>query len=337
MRKFSWKKYLESRPDLRKNWNNPFLAFIHYYSFRFLDKINKNSFLEVFFYKFKNKKIDKLTAEGYLKNTSGRVFEGVSELRNYGHDNTGKILYKLNSLGYRGEEFNPNAKIYIYVAGDSHTYGTGITWEDTYGNQFKKKYSKKFKIKEEDVNLMNFSSGGGSNDYLVRTIITNCNYHKPDVLICKFSHKSNREFISKKTNYLFCPSLPSSNLSLLEHPLMNEFNLFVDTIKNIIFLQYYCKANNIKYVFSWIDYHSIPKYFKTIKNTHRFLIEEIDFKYFLDKTIRDIQIDYAVDYVDHKENAHAGPITNKIYAQLLFDKYMELYGKKSWIEKILFK
>lgn len=34
MKKFNWKKYIELRPDLKRNWNGPLRARIHYYFFR---------------------------------------------------------------------------------------------------------------------------------------------------------------------------------------------------------------------------------------------------------------------------------------------------------------
>jgi len=37
--KFNWKEYIKSRPDLKKNWNGPVRAWIHYHSFLHLDKI----------------------------------------------------------------------------------------------------------------------------------------------------------------------------------------------------------------------------------------------------------------------------------------------------------
>ena len=126
----------------------------------------------------------------FMPNTSNRR-EGVNikEFNKYGMDQTGTVKYVYNSLNYRGEEFDPNAKKLIYIVGCSHTHGTGLQYGDTYGHQFKKAYAKRFNLHEDEVNLMNFSVGGASNSYMVRTLITNCNVKKPDVLICNFSHK----------------------------------------------------------------------------------------------------------------------------------------------------
>jgi len=48
MKKFNWKRYIKSRPDLKKNWNSPIRARFHFYTFRKSDDYKR---------KFKNLKI----------------------------------------------------------------------------------------------------------------------------------------------------------------------------------------------------------------------------------------------------------------------------------------
>lgn len=264
-------------------------------------------------------------SKGLLPNTSPRFYGANTKTSFYGSDHTGDKIYNFNSLGYRCEEFNKDAKYALYIAGNSHTFGTGLNWEETWGFNFKELFKEKFNIGDENINLMNFSVGAVSNSYLIRTIITNCNFQKPDLLICEFSYKKNKEFLFEKDSQIFCPSLPKTDLSLLKHPLMSDMNLHIDTLKDILLLQYYCKANNIKYIFTWPDIHLLQNLQEKLIPTHRFLFEEIDFSFFLENRIHDIQIDYAADYNKNTQKGHFGPRTHKIWAQMLFDKYLKLY------------
>lgn len=269
-----------------------------------------------------------MTNVNFLPNTSQRK-EGINikSFNRYGMDQSGEILYEYNSLGYRGQEYDPDAKFVMYAAGCSHTHGTGLMWEDTFAYQFKKLYAERFGLDTQEVSLMNFSVGAASNSYMVRTLITNCNAKKPDFLLCNFTHKKNLEFKDIAANEPFCPSIPKSEpaATILDLPYMNDLNLFVETVKNMLLLQYYCKANNIDYVFAWTDYPDFPEYFERVRDTHRFLEEELDLDFFLQKSIRQVKVDFAADKAEHDTKAHGGPLTNALYAKMLFAKYLELY------------
>lgn len=292
-----------------------------------------------------------ITSPNFLPNTSYRK-EGryVKEFDKYGQDRTGTIRYIFNDLGYRGENYNPDAQRLIYVAGCSHTFGTGLEWEDTFSYIFKKEYAKNYELNIEDVNLMNFSVGAASNSYLVRTLITQCNVLKPDVLICNFAHKKNLEIKSPDSNTPYCPSIEqlenagiinkmntklfkivSNNKrrrpDFLKHPYFNDANLFVETVKNMLLLQYFCELKDIDYIFAWIDYKNLQSGLDDIEYTHRFLSEELNLDHFLDKSVRDTKIDFGADKESHDVRAHGGIKTNNEYGKRLFKKYLELYNK----------
>lgn len=260
--------------------------------------------------------------KGFLANTSHQQeFLKIVENTVYGKDKSGKIHYKFNNLGYRGDWYNPKAKKLIYIAGSSSTFGTGIEWKHTYGFQFKKMYAKKFGYQNPDVNLMNFSVGAASNSYLVRTLITQCNYKKPDVLICNFAPKHFLEYKSPEETGTYCPFVDAHDLEDTQNLFFNELNLFVETVKNMLLLQYYCQVNKIKYVFAWIQRQKMKEFFGLVENTHRFLKEELDLKHFLDHSIWEIKVDMAED----TPNPHGGPATNRKYAEMLMKRFIKLY------------
>lgn len=288
------------------------------------------SFLRAIYGKIGIKSHDSLLQhDDFMPNTSFRhKGKNKKEFNQYGKDKSGKITYRYNRLGYRGEEFDLNAKFRIYLCGCSHTHGTGLNWEDTFGFIFKEYVAQFFNIEKNQVNLMNFSAGAASNSYMVRTLITQCNIVRPNIIICNFGHKSNLEFKSRNSNRPFCPSIKEHDLELLNHPMFNEFNLFIESAKNMLLLQYYCRLKQIPYLFAWVDMPTMERYLNRIQDTHRFISEELDLDYFVSKSIRDkeIRVDLAADADLHGQKAHGGVEANRIYGKLLFDKFVELYG-----------
>ena len=105
----------------------------------------------------------------------------------YGRDQTGTQLYRFNSLGYRGEEFDPDARVTIFVCGCSNAFGTGLGLEETWPSRFRSAYAERHGYARGEVNVLNFSEGAASNDYIARTLITQCSEVKPDVVVAQFS------------------------------------------------------------------------------------------------------------------------------------------------------
>ncbi|MGB1221611.1 MAG: hypothetical protein ACPG43_08725, partial [Alcanivoracaceae bacterium] len=42
------------------------------------------------------------------------------------HDRSGKVQYRFNALGFRGEQYNENARYHIFVCGPSEAFGLGL-------------------------------------------------------------------------------------------------------------------------------------------------------------------------------------------------------------------
>jgi len=266
------------------------------------------------------RRLDLRRKNRFLINTSFRMKEmAVAESKVYGMDRSGEVIYRFNSLGFRGDEYNPESKILIYIAGSSSTFGTGLDWEDTFGFQFKKLYANKFGFKEADIGLMNFSIGAASNSFLVRTLIAQSNVRKPDILICNFAPMQFLEYKSEDKTSSLCPFVHIKEIEKIENVYFNDLNIFVETVKNMLLMQYYCQSKNIKFIFSWIQMPKLQQYLQEVKNTHRFLIEELKLKYFLGKSINQIKTDFAAD------STHGGPLTNRNYAELLLKKFIKLY------------
>ena len=72
-------------------------------------------------------------------------------------DQSGKIKYRYNSLGFRGEDYDENARFHIFVCGASDDFGLGLNEEDTWWHQFKLRYAQQKQVDPSAVNHLNFS------------------------------------------------------------------------------------------------------------------------------------------------------------------------------------
>jgi len=265
------------------------------------------------------------------------------------HDRSGLVLYRYNSLGFRGEEYNPNAKFHIFVCGPSEAFGLGLNEEDNWNHQFKLLYAAEKKVDPVEVNLLNFSQIGASMDYIARVTISQCQRIKPDLMICALSPSSRTEYFTDEENRYFSEKAVTFNPSmynLLSHHDENDFFRqrteclseddhdelltavegfysfytervgLINRLKNILLIQQYCKANNIS---------------NLIWTLHRFGLEK-ELSLNLPDSIRALSdcIDYnniythGVLHPNHQKAAdgiHPGPEVNKEVAKHMWKFY----------------
>lgn len=241
----------------------------------------------------------------------------------YGMDKSGRVSYQFNSLGFRGEEYNQNAKKLIYVGGCSYTVGTGLSVDDIWPYRFKELFVKKEKSAQEEINLLNFAVGGTSNDYITRILMTQSRQIKPDLIVVYFSHKNRGEYLIDDEVHLINIGsiLKKENINNIPEPQLNYFNYytdemgFVNLMKNILLLQYFCKCNGIDYIFSLVDIKVLNDEEFTLNPICNQFIELVDKEYLCDFNLK--RLDIAAD------NAHAGPKSHQHFAERLFKIYEE--------------
>ena len=156
----------------------------------------------------------------------------------------GDWTYEFNSLGYRGENYDPQAKFHIYTYGCSYTYGFGIKQHQTFSHVFKERLASEKKLSPEEVNLLNFSQRGGSNDYIARTIISQCSQVKPDLALVLFTTKERIEHVSGKEQMnigSWIKNTETDNYFKLYSEEMGMINL----LKNMILVQQFFSLNSI--------------------------------------------------------------------------------------------
>jgi len=115
-----------------------------------------------------------------------------------GTDLSGKVAYRYNSLGYRGEEFNPNADFHIFVFGASEGFGCGVDENRVWCNQFRRRMARHLNIRPDAINLLNFSMNGGSTDYITRSLVSQLNLFKPDVVLVGLGNRRRAELFPEQ-------------------------------------------------------------------------------------------------------------------------------------------
>ena len=248
----------------------------------------------------------------------------------YGNDKTQKIKYKFNSLGFRGEEYNPNAKKLIYVGGASITFGTGLRYEDCFVSKFKEILADSNTINEQEINVLNFSVGGASNDLIVRTIMRQSSTLNPDLIVVYFAPNNRTEYVDDENVILMVN--PNKSILLLEenHEMASYYAYytqelgFVNLLKNLLILQFFCKNNNIDLV---VVLHDIK-----LLTSNSFLLNPFC-NNFINLIDKDHICNFILEKLDDAEDAkqrklegkkggHPGVLSNKTFAEKVADFYL---------------
>src|SRR5471030_2283605 len=66
-------------------------------------------------------------------------------------------LYKFNSLGYRGEEFDSRAPFKLFVFGCSYAFGMGLRHDQSWPYFLKRALANRLSLGRSQINLQNFS------------------------------------------------------------------------------------------------------------------------------------------------------------------------------------
>jgi len=106
-----------------------------------------------------------------------------------GSDNTGLCKYTYNELGFRGDSIHKDG-FKIMSIGCSFTEGVGVENNETWPAQFTK-------LIPNGIN-MNFGTGGRSNDFICRCLISYFDLIKPDLVLIMYTFPQRREIFTKE-------------------------------------------------------------------------------------------------------------------------------------------
>lgn len=122
-------------------------------------------------------------------------------LTTFSGDESSTVAYAFNSLGFRGEEFQPEAERHIFVSGCSIAFGLGLDYADAWVSVFRRGYAEIHHTPEAGINLQNFSTSGSSNGYIARTLIGQCARFRPALALATLTFPDRAELLHNRRSY----------------------------------------------------------------------------------------------------------------------------------------
>jgi hypothetical protein len=215
-----------------------------------------------------------------------------------GSDNSGKCRYTYNELGYRGDSIHKEG-FKVMSIGCSNTEGVGVNDNETWPAQFTK-------FIPNGVN-MNFGTGGRSNDFISRCLLTYYDIIQPDLVLIMYTSPQRREIYT--SNGGIEPFMPTTSWGYMSETvdgnciqqsltqLQNDNDDFINWYKNHLLIKYFLESKKCNWL--WNGWMAVDKNF-------------IEFNRF-DGEYGDQFIDFGVD------GAHPGPKHHKEYSHKLFN------------------
>lgn len=281
----------------------------------------------------------------------GRPFRKIG----MGHDQHGGREYRFNSLGFRGPEFAPRAKHRIYAFGESHAFGYFVDAEHCWPARFAARWAAARGVEADDLCFQNFADVGASNAGIARALISQCSAAPPHIVLVHFSeHRRSEVYLQGQPHrvgpWLVAPEtaqaapeeepLRSAYLEQIDRaghfyayalgadamgPQGIEHGLFEldvdatcieDTLRNILLVQYFCRAQGICAVATCDLVESL--FNDQVRNNPNLspLLAQIDTDFLSPLRIWDVDGDEADD------SGHAGPMRHDRFAGVLLEGFL---------------
>jgi hypothetical protein len=173
-------------------------------------------------------------------------------------------VYRFNSLGFRGGEFDERAAFKLFVFGCSYTFGMGLRHDLTWPYLLKRALADRLSLPRSQVNLQNFSQLGASNSFIARTVLDQCARIRPDLAVIHFTHLDRSEYLGPDSRWFndiehvggwntrdpIEQDRPlSPGLRYLRHHAPRA--ALLETLKDIYLVQCALKSRQIPYVMLW--------------------------------------------------------------------------------------
>ena len=240
-----------------------------------------------------------------------------------------RSTYDFNSLGFRGEEFDAEAQMRIFVCGCSFTFGIGLELEESWPFLFKQRLAAHRDLAASSVNLLNFSEAGASNDYIARTLIEQSTRVRPDLIVAGFTQMVRFELLDEQMTFRFNPPVlqkyASAGGKFAEMAKRMEF-VFLGTdeiqqkvraIKNMLLLQYFSQSRSIPFIFVFFGVKDLASLSTPMT---RPLYEDIDHDLVVPVARGDAHVDLAAD------GLHLGPRSQELIAAAAWRVFEERYS-----------
>ena len=212
-----------------------------------------------------------------------------------GTDNTGLCNYTYNELGFRGDSVKKQG-FKVMSFGCSNTEGVAVNDNETWPAQFTS-------LIPNGVNF-NFGTGGRSNDFICRCLMSYYDLIKPDLVLIMYISPLRREIYTKDGGVE--PFMPTASWGYLK-----ETDDGIKTQEYLTYLQ-----NDNEDTINWYKNHLLIKYFLESKKCN-WIWNGRELKSLEYDEPNRFDGDYG-QYIDFgTDGSHPGPIHNKTYAHKL--------------------
>ena len=221
-----------------------------------------------------------------------------------GSDNTNLCTYTYNELGFRGDSISKEG-FKVMSIGCSLTEGIGVNNNETWPAQFTS-------LIPNGVNF-NFGTGGRSNDFICRCLMSYYDLIKPDLVLIMYTYPHRKEFYTIDGGIE--PFIPGLKWGYMEET--NTGELIQNNLSQI--------QNDNEDLINWYKNHQLINLFLESKKCNwswngSFLNTEYFDNFRFDADYNNF-IDVGFD------GTHPGPKHNTLYANRLYDHFID---KKIW-------
>lgn len=232
-----------------------------------------------------------------------------------GSDNTGLCSYSYNELGFRGDSIKKEG-FRVMSLGCSNTEGLGVNDNETWPYQFTK-------LIPNGVN-MNFGTGGRSNDFIARCLLTYYDLINPDLVLIMYPSPLRREIYTKECGIE--PFMPTSSWGYLKETeegvktqehltyLQNDNEDIVNWYKNHLLIKYFLESKKCNWIWNGRELTSL-----NYDEPNRF---DGDYGNFIDKGV---------------DGVHPGPNHNREYSARLFNHIHQNFREYLPIDQVNYK
>ncbi len=214
-----------------------------------------------------------------------------------GSDNSGLCTYTYNELGFRGDSVKKEG-FKVMSLGCSITEGVGVNDNETWPAQFCSHIP-------NSINL-NFGTGGRSNDYICRSLMTFYELLNPDLVLIMYTSPTRREIYTK--NGGIEPFMPTQSWGYMEETedgkkiqnhlteLQNDNEDFINWYKNHQLIRLFLESKGCNWLWNGD--------FCVAKDYNEFNRYDGEYGTYIDKGT---------------DGGHPGPKHNKEYARKLYE------------------
>lgn len=231
------------------------------------------------------------------------------------------VGYKLNSLGYRCDEFNLESELPVVFMGCSHTFGLGLPLEDTWTYQTISNIRAKT---NKTIPYWNLARNGSSIDLQFWNLHKHIEQLKPKFIFFLVPAIYRRILFFKNRLHDFQVKENHSLESSLPIEIQRAMGLFVDdsyaiseSHKYLMLIDALCERHGTELLFQYSDIYEGEDSYTFFRDHGNYKkLKKLDTHWVDMRTngVNDRRLDYA------RDRMHRGPISNAAFADALWQE-----------------